>query len=425
MDILVNTCINMLIVLFAVRKGPSRDKPPTPRVHSEDHISTSINSTVGNTNGSSVGGGRGKRQSVSQNHHSNMREGGVGGRHSSSRSSGGGGVQMRARDEQERERRDGCEGEGRVGGRGHTNRHSWDPETATQYHSSNSSSISSSRTMTDKVERLQSSVRYDNKTSSPTTTTTTTGTNNRFERLNPDTEAPGDQSSTRPTITGSTRGRKRNSRSVSGSSSAYRSRSPKQKSGKEGRGSGHRPHSERGGNVRERENAVSNINCELEWDSNFISSQSQQDDEYNMPSSQTKDVHITETSGGCVVDTLCGVRQDGRQSSDHVVSSLDKMSGASAQGVESGGDGVVCGDSCEGGGGDVVPSEGCDEVKEEDSNLCNKAKTSFRLAYTRVSDVCVCVCGGGGFVFRIYNSKYLFAGGVASNETFFTQSKET
>ena len=263
-----------------------------------------------------MGGGGRKRHS---------REGG--GRQHSGSKSGAGSVQGRGREVGE------GEGEG-GGGRGHTNRHSWDPETA----QSMTGGSFSRGGISEKIERSQSA-RFDRGTPD---------TNNRFERLNPDTEAPGDQS-VKPSPAaggGGGRGRKRNSRSVSGGCS-YRSKSPKRRSGKEGGGKGG---GEREG-TREKESAAV-VSCELEWDSG------------------TQESHDVVVNGGSspVKESVLG-----KQGSVELAP-VDKTSGgASAQGGEGGCvEEEVCpaGDSGEG----VEQGEGEKERK-------------VRVTYTRVSTV--------------------------------------
>lgn len=201
----------------------------------------------------------------------------------------------------------------------HSNRHSWDSDTATQLHSTN------------KIERSQSA-RFDRMAAADTS--------NRFERLNPDAEAPGEA---KP---GVTRSRKRNSRSVSGSTS-YRSRSPKRKYGKEKTSQA----SERG---KEKDTA----SCELEWDSG---TNSQQQLEGELVSATEKLVEPTSTvsavSGSGPVDVL-------------EQASIDKTSGASAQGRDS----------------SPAPNSDSGEKGGKASTASDTEKTQqLRISYTRVS----------------------------------------
>lgn len=234
---------------------------------------------------------------------------------------------MRARDPEERE----------GGISRHSNRHSWDSDTATQLQN---------RGMADKIERSQSA-RFDKMAD----------TSNRFERLNPDAEAPGEA---KP---GTTRNRKRNSRSVSGSSS-YRSRSPKRKSGKDQKVS---QASERG---REKDNVVSGAttttSCELEWDSGTNSLKQQ---EGELVSTAAEPTSTAGTVSGS--DPVQLVEQ----------TSIDKTSGASAQGGDS--TSATASDSGEKGG------------KAPSASDTEKTK-KLRLSYTRVSlRVLMCNCGCG------------------------------
>lgn len=282
------------------------NKPPTSRTqsqqHSDDPNSTGTNLTNGNNR---------KRQPGGQHAHSQHppRDGG---KQSNTRS--GNSVQMRARDNEERE----------GGTIRHSNRHSWDSDTATQLQN---------RGTADKIERSQSA-RFDRMTAADTS--------NRFERLNPDAEAPGEA---KP---GSTRNRKRNSRSVSGSSS-YRSRSPKRKSGKDQKGS-------QAG--REKDNVggtTTTASCELEWDSGT----KQQDGE--LVSEAEKLAEPTSTADGGSGSTPVQLLDQ---------TPIDKTSGASAQG----GDGSSATASDSGEKGENIPSGGDSEKTKQ-----------IRLSYTRVS----------------------------------------
>ena len=259
---------------------------------------------------------------------------------------------MQARAQHSELERDGEGGEGGGMGRGHTNRHSWDPETAMQYQHGGTAPKSAA----DKIERSQSA-RFDR----------VTDTNNRFERLNPDTEAPGEAPRS-----GGTRNRKRNSRSVSGSSS-YRSRSPKRKSGTSHGG----PASEKSAH-RDKESA-SSTNCDLEWNSGpSTQSQSESDVFVNGGVSLAEDQQLSSSLTPAPLP-------DSQLSKLEVVTSVDKVSsGASAQG------------SVEGEGGDpgssstATSSAGveCGEGGEKKSECDDKThKTKPRLSYTRVSSI--------------------------------------
>ena len=246
---------------------------------------------------------------------------------------------MRTKDvELERER----EGEGGSGGgtaRGHTHRHSWDPETATQFQNATGRTAN-------KMERSQS-VRFDR--------VAAMDTNNRFDRLNPDAEAPGEAMKS-----GNTRERKRNSRSASGSSS-YRSRSPKRKPVKEGkdhRGSSHG--AEKGG--RDKESAgISSTNCELEWDSGTHKEQDIKDVAFHSISKDNE-------QGQQSLSVSSGPVEPQEQTS------LDKMSGASAQ----------CGDTVQGASSDTPPDT-CGDVDETAAAGGDIDKPKARLSYSRVS----------------------------------------
>ena len=233
------------------------------------------------------------------------------------------------------------EGGGGVRG-GHTNRHSWDPETAQQYQGITVGSFT--RGSGDKIERSQSA-RFDR---------VATDTNNRFERLNPDAEAPGDQP-TKPNLVagGGGRGRKRNSRSVSGTSSSYRSKSPKRRSGKEVPPRG-------GEREREREKeGVAPVSCELEWDSGTQSGEQE-------PSSDV-------VNGG----SSPGKESLAKQTSVELFSSADSKTsgGASAQGEEGAeiddSDGAACGSNSE-------------ETEELERDKCEETGAKKRITYTRV-----------------------------------------
>lgn len=344
----VCTCTSGLLCLllfFAGRKAFNRDKPPTPRSQhiTEDHNSTAVVGTGG-------GSGR-KRQSGS--HHSSREGGGGGGKHSSTRS-GGSAVQVKG---QPVELERGGEGGGTV--RGHTNRHSWDPETAMQYQ--HSGTAGSTKTSGDVIERSLSA-RFDR----------VTDTNNRFERLNPDTEAPGDTQRA-----GSTRSRKRNSRSASGSSS-YRSRSPKRKSGKESKehkassGSGHTSSSSSAEKVTLRDNeTASATNCDLEWDSSVSSSQQQSDGDIMVNGA----VPLKDDQGLTSPVTAGPPRSQLEKVGQ--VTAVDKTSGASAQG------------SVEHDDPSSPTSAAAREEEEEEvgeKGECDiTEKTKSRLSYSRVS----------------------------------------
>ena len=282
---------------------------------------------------------------------------------------------MRARDDPERERggrlgrvRSGQPEEEEEEERGHTNRHSWDPEMAAQYHAGSGSSVNH-RSTSDKLERSLSAARFDG---GGGRVTATTGTNNRFERLNPDAETPGDQTP-RPAavVVGGT---------VAGGGGGWRDGGgergereeedlaeylrvlliqvslPKRKSAGKGSG-GHGPHSDnRGGNTKggERESTaamVASVNCELEWDSGSGASSSQrhQDSEETILVNGERAEIASESTD--VVESLssCLARQVGRRHSREQASTVDKTSGASAQGGSGGGG--VGGDP-----GDVVDS---------------------------------------------------------------------
>ena len=249
---------------------------------------------------------------------------------------------MRTKDvELERER----EGEGGGGGgttRGHTHRHSWDPETAMQLQNSTGRAAN-------KMERSQS-VRFDRM-----------DTNNRFDRLNPDTEAPGEAMKS-----GNPRERKRNSRSASGSSS-YRSRSPKRKPVKEGkdhRGSGHG--ADRGGGRDKESVSVTSTNCELEWD---CGSHKEHDNNNVAVESVSKGDEQGQQSSSVSVTSGSGSMEAVEQTS------LDKMSGASAQG----GDTIQ-----ETSSSDTPPDTHSDSMSKMTTGG-DVDKTKARLAYSRVS----------------------------------------
>lgn len=341
------------IAIFSGRKVFNRDKPPTPRTQhaTEDHNSTTVVSTGG-------GSGR-KRQSGS--HHSS-RDGGS--KHSSTRSSGGSSAQMKAQHTELERSGEGGEGGGGGTGRGHTtNRHSWDPETALQYqHGSNSTSTTAASKTTPTMERSQS-VRYDR----------VTDTNNRFEKLNPDTEAPGEAPKS-----GVTRNRKRNSRSVSGSSS-YRSRSPKRKSGKEGKE--HKGSSTSSEKAAHRDKESANVtNCDLEWNSDGTQLPSESDVFLNGGVSLGED-QLLSSSAPLPASQLEKLEQ--------VTSAVDKTSGASAQGsVEGGGSGPTSPLSTT---ATAAVGEEAGE-KGETSDGVEAQETKSRLSYTRVSSVCACFC---------------------------------
>ena len=333
-------CVLAPIFTSPARKLSSRDRPPIPRSGSEETgpgtSSSSAPGSSGGGGGSSGGGGGRKKHS---------RDGG-GGKHSGSR--GGSSVQGRGREAGDTE---GGEGGGRGGG-GHTNRHSWDPETAQQYQN--------------KIERSQSA-RFDRGS-------TSTDTNNRFERLNPDTEAPGDQSVKPSPASGGGRGRKRNSRSVSGGSS-YRSRSPKRRSGKEsgkGGGSGGGGGGGGGGEKeggREKESSAAVVSCELEWDSGSHGEQEQPNELIiNGGFSPGKETSLTAT--GTQGPSL-----------EPTSSSMDKTSGASAQG----GSGEAGEEEEEVG---TVTKEG--EETGKDGGKGEESKTRPRLTYTRVRTQYTC-----------------------------------
>lgn len=244
----------------------------------------------------------------------------------------GNSVQMRTKDsELEREK----EGEGGVVTRGHINRHSWDSAMQLQ---------NSSRLAADQIEHSQSA-RFDR--------VTTTDTSNRFDRLNPDTEAPGEPKS------GNTRARKRNSRSASGSSS-YRSRSPKRKSGKDGKDQKGSQAPERGKD-KESIGGSTTMGCELEWDS---VSNSPKQQENRLVNAATDESELGET----IVRPVEPLDQ----------ASIDKMSGASAQG----------GDSVQVPSGGTAPAG--DLGDKDAGSEETKQLTTTRLSYSRVSSVCRC-----------------------------------
>ena len=264
-------------------------------------------------------------------------------------------VQMRPKEGAESERgerdRGGEDGETR---RGHTNRHSWDSETATrQLH----------RTTADRLERSQSA-RFDR-------AVTTTDTNNRFERLNPDTEAPGDAPRT-----GGTRSRKHNSRSASGSS--YRSRSPKRKSGGKDQKSNHPP--ERG-----HKETTQTTNCELEWDSfatpTTLCQQQQQDGDdvhvaHNGAESQSPPVSTSPAAAAA-----CDSKRTAKRTPEQTT--VDKVSGASAQGG-----GSEVGERVQGThDGDPAASGPTGDELGEKGGCSSDTETTTRLSYTRVSYV--------------------------------------
>ena len=238
-------------------------------------------------------------------------------------------------------------GEGGGGGSrggGHTNRHSWDPETAQRYQSGG-----------EKIERSQSA-RFDR-------VATATDTNNRFERLNPDAEAPGDQSMKPSPASGAGggKGRKRNSRSVSGGCS-YRSRSPKRRSGKEGgKGGGGGGGGEKEGG-KEKESTAAVVSCELEWDSGSHGEQEPGELIINGGVSPAKEAVLTK-----------------QPSLEQAASSVDKTSGASAQGG-SGEEGEESGTLIKTG-----------EKVGKDGGKNEEPKTRPRLTYTSVSDAEHCL----------------------------------
>ena len=241
-------------------------------------------------------------------------------------------------------------GEGGAGGNrggGHANRHSWDPETAQRYQSGG-----------EKIERSQSA-RFDR-------VATATDTNNRFERLNPDAETPGDQSKPSPASGvvvggggGGGKGRKRNSRSASGGSS-YRSRSPKRRSGKEGgKGGGGGGGGEKEGG-KEKESTAAVVSCELEWDSGSHGEQEPGELIINGGVSPAKETLLTKQA-----------------SLESTASSVDKTSGASAQGGS-------------GEGGEEGEEDGTltktGEKVGKDGAESEESTTQPRHTYTRVSD---------------------------------------
>lgn len=289
------------------------NKPPTSRTqsqqYSDDPNSTGTNLTNGNNRKRLTGGQHSHSQHPPRDS----------GKQSNTRS--GNSVQIRARDPEERE-----------GGTTirHSNRHSWDSDTASQLQN---------RSAADKIERSQSA-RFDRINSADTS--------NRFERLNPDAEAPGEA---KP---GSTRNRKRNSRSVSGSSS-YRSRSPKRKSGKDQKGS---QATERG---REKDNSsgtTATASCELEWDSGTNSLKQQ---EGELVGTAENLVEPTSTAGAVSGSSPVQLLDQ---------TSIDKTSGASAQGGD--GSSATASDPGEEGGKDLTGSD-MEKTKQ------------IRLSYTRVS----------------------------------------
>ncbi|CAI8015155.1 hypothetical protein GBAR_LOCUS9435 [Geodia barretti] len=113
---------------------------------------------------------------------------------------------------------------------------------------------------------------------------------------------------------GGGKGRKRNSRSASGGSS-YRSRSPKRRSGKEGgKGGGGGGGGEKEGG-KEKESTAAVVSCELEWDSGSHGEQEPGELIINGGVSPAKETLLTKQA-----------------SLESTASSVDKTSGASAQG---------------------------------------------------------------------------------------------
>ena len=304
------------------RRGFGRDKGPSSRSQSLGHSEDS-NSAVGSSTrkrqapGQQLHPAREAKQGLPRSNHSEQFKG--------------------PPREQEREReREG----GSSGLLGHPHRHhSWD------------SDMSSSTRTTEKIERAQSA-RFDRLTSS--STAGTTETSNRFERLNPDTEAPGDS---KP---GSSRGRKRAPRANSGPAS-YRSRSPKRKSGREGKEA--REHRD---SQEKREGDAGLVESgELEWESPLAHSRQQQESP-SMADSPREEVEFTVSLSGSESAELD--EQDGG----------DKMSGASAKGDSTV---VVTGNAA-----DVVSSGDQGEVTGSGDVERSSSLASSHIFYTRVGD---------------------------------------
>ena len=311
-------CLNSTPTFYPPgRRGFGRDKGPPSRSQSLGHSEDS-NSTVGSSSR--------KRQSPGQQLHP-AREAKQGLPRSD---------QLKGPSrEQEREREREKEG-GSSGLLGHPHRHhSWDSE------------MSSTRTP-EKIERAQSA-RFDRLTSS--STAGTTETSNRFERLNPDTEAPGDS---KPS---SGRGRKRAPRTNSGPAS-YRSRSPKRKSAREGKEA--REHRD---SQEKREGDAGLVESgELEWDA--PSAHSLQQGSPSTADSPREEVDFTMSLSGSESTELD--EQDAG----------DKMSGASAKGDSTA---VVSGNTAE-----VASSGDQGEIAGSGDIERSHSLDSSHISYTRV-----------------------------------------
>ena len=138
--------------------------------------------------------------------------------------------------------------------------------------------------------------------------------------------------------------------------SSYRSRSPKRRSGKEG-GKGGGGGEREGG--REKETTAAVVSCELEWDSG---SHAEQELIINGGVSPAKESPLT-TAGKQIPSELAS-------------SSVDKMSGASAQGG-----------SGEGGEeeGETGSQTSAGEKADQHEGKSEEKKIAPRLTYTRVS----------------------------------------
>ena len=320
-----------------------------PQLHCEEPISA--NGSLGSGSRKRQAGGSGQQSQQTHAQHYTARDG----KQPSSRS--GGSVQLRPKDpERERE-----------GGSGHAHRHSWDSETVMQ-------------NSVDRIERSQSA-RFDRQASAETS--------NRFERLNPDTEAPGDAKSS-----SSVRGRKRTSRSVSGTTSC-RSRSPKRKSGREGKEGKDRRDS-KGSQERSRDKEIASApssatttSCELEWDFTSTHSNSLQQQNNNELANVNASPLLPENDlgggGGELSPLISHSLSDSKSPVGQQIlpehEAVDKMSGASAQG-----DSVLpqvttmCSDAAAPGS----TSASGDSLKKGTEELAAASDVGTRLCYSRV-----------------------------------------